>query len=93
MPTPFKGTGPIYGNARYNQVTNSGAIAQNLVRSNMYPGYAMGFYWHWPKSNPIPPVGNPFQRGIVAGVMFDPAPPYKWTQQVWQVDHINHMFI
>ena len=52
--------------------------------------FAMGFYW--PKSNPIPPVGNPFQRGIVAGVMFDPTTPYKWTQQMQQVDQINHVF-
>lgn len=51
----------------------------NPSNSFMY-WYGMGLYW--PKSNPITPAGNPIQRGIVAGVMFDPATPYPWTQEM-----------
>jgi hypothetical protein len=53
-----------------------------------YPGYGaeprerFTGWFRAPKPNPIPPLGNPFQRGIVAGVLFDQATPYKWTLQM-----------
>lgn len=59
--------------------------------------YGMGLFW--PKSNPLAPASNPIQRGIVAGVMFDPNTPYLWTQKQKQVfpmctlitsQHIGH---
>jgi hypothetical protein len=29
---------------------------------------------------PLPPIGNPNLKGIVAGQQYDPATPYIWTQ-------------
>ena len=36
--------------------------------------------YYWPNVTPLPPIGNPDLKGIVAGQMFDPATPYIWTQ-------------
>jgi hypothetical protein len=53
---------------------------QNAPSNNFIYWYGMGL--HWPKSNPITPAGNPVQRGIVAGVIYDPNTPYAWTQEM-----------
>lgn len=36
--------------------------------------------YYWPNVTPLPPIGNPSLKGIIAGQMFDPATPYIWTQ-------------
>lgn len=36
--------------------------------------------YYWPNSTPLPPIGNPNLKGIIAGQIFDPATPYIWTQ-------------
>ena len=41
---------------------------------------AAGFYW--PKTVPIPPLGNANLQGIISGQVRDPGTPYKWTQQM-----------
>lgn len=38
--------------------------------------------YYWPNTTPLPPIGNPTLKGIVAGQMFDPATPYIWTQKM-----------
>jgi hypothetical protein len=49
------------------------------AQSFMY-WYSFGFYW--PKGVPLAPRGNPFQEGIVSGMLYDSATPYVWTQQI-----------
>jgi pimeloyl-ACP methyl ester carboxylesterase len=44
--------------------------------------YRWGHSFYWPKSVPLPPLGSPDVRGIVAGSLYDPATPYRWTQQM-----------
>jgi TAP-like protein len=41
-----------------------------------------GHSFYWPKSVPLPPMGSPDVRGIVAGSLFDSNTPYRWTQQM-----------
>jgi len=36
--------------------------------------------YYWPNVTPLPPIGNPTLKGIVAGQLFDHATPYIWTQ-------------
>jgi TAP-like protein len=40
--------------------------------------YIFGFYW--PKGVPLAPRGNPFQKGIVSGQLFDSLTAYEDTQ-------------
>ena len=55
----------------------SGAGTQLPARS-VQQWYSSTYYW--PNSTPLPPIGNPNLKGIVAGQLFDPATPYIWTQ-------------
>ena len=41
-----------------------------------------GGSYYWPRSSPLPPRGNPFITGIVAGQLFDPNTPYKMTEEM-----------
>uniref|UniRef100_A0A7S2A9B8 AB hydrolase-1 domain-containing protein n=1 Tax=Trieres chinensis TaxID=1514140 RepID=A0A7S2A9B8_TRICV len=47
--------------------------------------YWTGMSFYWPNARPISPAGNPFQYGIVAGVLYDYATPYLWAQEMNQV--------
>ncbi|KAL7507236.1 hypothetical protein ACHAXN_004424 [Cyclotella atomus] len=38
--------------------------------------------YYWPNITPLPPVGNPLLKGVIAGQLFDPATPYIWTQKM-----------
>lgn len=38
--------------------------------------------YYWPNVTPLPPIGNPTLKGIIAGQLFDPATPYIWTQKM-----------
>mmetsp|Transcript_8226 Transcript_8226/g.14355 ORF Transcript_8226/g.14355 Transcript_8226/m.14355 type:complete len:614 (+) Transcript_8226:59-1900(+) len=38
--------------------------------------------YYWPNVTPLPPIGNPSMKGIIAGQLFDPATPYIWTQKM-----------
>ena len=38
--------------------------------------------YYWPKSTPLPPMGNAVLRGIVAGQIYDPNTPYIATQKM-----------
>lgn len=38
--------------------------------------------YFWPNITPLPPMGNPFLSGIIAGQLFDPATPYEHTQKM-----------
>ena len=67
-----------------------------------YPGAATqvpamrGMVWYascyyWPKSTPLPPMGNAALTGIVAGQMYDPATPYIGTQKMRQNFQNTHL--
>ena len=58
-----------------------GQYTQRPVRGGM--GWYAGCYY-WPKSTPLPPMGNAVLRGIVAGQVYDPATPYIGTQKMRQ---------
>lgn len=38
--------------------------------------------YFWPNVTPLPPIGHPQVKGIIAGQLFDPATPYIWTQKM-----------
>mmetsp|Transcript_17538 Transcript_17538/g.38236 ORF Transcript_17538/g.38236 Transcript_17538/m.38236 type:complete len:650 (+) Transcript_17538:164-2113(+) len=57
----------------------SGAGTQLPVR-NSAQWYSSTYYW--PNITPLPPIGNPFLKGIIAGQLYDPATPYIWTQKM-----------
>jgi len=61
-------------NADYN------AAGTMIPASNIQQWYSSTYYW--PNSTPLPPIGNPHLRGIIAGQLFDPATPYIWTQEM-----------
>jgi pimeloyl-ACP methyl ester carboxylesterase len=50
------------------------------------PAFSFSVRWghsfYWPKSVPLPPLGSPDVRGIVAGSLYDSNTPYRWTQQM-----------
>jgi len=51
-----------------------------LPANNVAQWYSSTYYW--PNVTPLPPMGNPFLTGIVAGQLYDPATPYIWTQKM-----------
>lgn len=51
-----------------------------LPANNVAQWYSSTYYW--PNNTPLPPMGNPFLTGIVAGQLWDPATPYIWTQKM-----------
>mmetsp|Transcript_29226 Transcript_29226/g.53426 ORF Transcript_29226/g.53426 Transcript_29226/m.53426 type:complete len:648 (+) Transcript_29226:162-2105(+) len=57
----------------------SGAGTQ-LPAKNVVQWYSSTYYW--PNITPLPPIGNPFLKGIIAGQLYDPATPYIWTQKM-----------
>ena len=59
-------------NADYN------AAGTQIPASHSQQWYSSTYYW--PNSTPLPPIGNPHLKGIIAGQLFDPATPYIWTQ-------------
>jgi pimeloyl-ACP methyl ester carboxylesterase len=61
-------------NAKYK----GGRVAFPAVIFFIYYGHS----FYWPKSVPLPPMGSPDVRGIVAGSLYDRNTPYRWTQQM-----------
>merc|ERR1712154_328562 len=57
----------------------SGAGTQ-LPARHVQQWYSATYYW--PNTTPLPPMGNSFLKGIVAGQLYDPATPYIWTQKM-----------
>lgn len=57
----------------------SGAGTQ-LPAQNSLQWYAATYYW--PNITPLPPIGDPLLKGIIAGQLYDPATPYLWTQKM-----------
>lgn len=51
-----------------------------LPARNAAQWYSATYYW--PNITPLPPVGHPLLKGIIAGQLFDPATPYIWTQKM-----------
>jgi hypothetical protein len=51
-----------------------------LPTRNVNQWYSATYYW--PNITPLPPVGHPLVKGIIAGQLFDPATPYIWTQKM-----------
>lgn len=58
--------------------------------NDMYPGAGTqqptldalqwyGALFYWPKNTPLPPIGNSLLSGVIAGQIYDPYTPYKWT--------------
>ncbi|CAB9515573.1 Secreted [Seminavis robusta] len=87
-------SGPIYDddrlvketmeiNERYNGAGSEEPGRQFLTE------YLFGYFW--PKSSPMPPLGNPFTSGIIAGMLYDPRTPYTWTQEMKVGFPITHL--
>jgi hypothetical protein len=39
-------------------------------------------HYYWPKNDPLPILGNPQVKGVVAGQLYDYATPYIWTSEM-----------